>query len=128
MLRESAKTTVPDDAPPPKKQTHEDPFDAAQGKLLEERLDLILEYMHRFERRDRWRTIGSTIRNLIAIIPLLVFLGSLWYVYVYGEDLLQKFADEAARSAAKYSQESAEGWMEQLEQYLPKGAQTSSRR
>lgn len=121
MLRASAKTTVPDDAPPPaKKQTHEE--------LMEERMDVILQYMHRFERRDRLRTVGSTVRNVIAIVPFIIFLGSLWYVYVYGEDLLQKVADEAARSAAKYSQQSAEGFIDQLQDYLPKGAQSSSRR
>jgi hypothetical protein len=121
MLRKSATTAVPEDVPAPKKPpTHEE--------LVEERLDMILQYMHRFERRDRWRTYGGAVRNLIAIVPFILFLGSIWYVFTHGQDLMKMMADEAAKSAANYTQQKSQGFLDQFKGYLPGGGQASSAR
>jgi hypothetical protein len=119
MLRESTRTTVPEGAPEAKKPPNHE-------EIVEERLDLIVHYLQRADKRDRWRTWSSTARSIVSLLPFLLFLGSLWYVYAHGEDLLQKVADEAARSAARYSQQSAEGLLDKFKGYLPGSAQGSS--
>ncbi len=121
MLRETTQTKVPDGAPvvppPAKPPTHE--------QLVEERLDLIVEYLHRAERRDRWRAVGSFVRSIVALIPFIAFAASLWYVYAHGEDLMDKIAESAAQRAASYSQDSMGNLFDRFQQYLP-GAQGSS--
>lgn len=122
MLRESTQTKVPDGAPvvpaPPKPPTHE--------QLVEERLDIIVEYLRRAERRDRWRAVGSFVRSIVALIPFIAFAGSLWYVYVHGEDLMDKIAESAAQRAATYSQDSMGNILDRIQQYLPNNASSSS--
>lgn len=87
--------------------------------MSDDRLDHIVEVLDRMDRRDRWRTIGSTVRGILGIVPLLIFLGSLWYIYVNGEELLQKIAGEAAKQAASYTQDSSE-FMKQVQNMMKK--------
>jgi hypothetical protein len=123
MLRKNARTTVPEESaePPRKKMTHEE--------LMEGRLDLILDYLHRAERRDRWRTVGGAIRNFILLIPFFAFLGSLWFVYAYGEDLLNSVANRAAQQSAQYTKGSFEKTFQGLVEYFggQQGSSSSAR-
>ena len=91
----------------------------AQRATAEERLDEIALYLHRIDRRDRIRTIGGTIRSIIALIPLLLFLFSAWYIYANGTSLLQMITEEAAKQAVKYSPTNSD-FMNQFEQYFKK--------
>lgn len=119
MLRESVTTTLPGDAPELKKPpTHEE--------MIEERLDLVVEYLRRAERRDRLRMTGGLVRNLIALIPLVAFLVSLWYVYAYGESLIRQIAADAARQTVQSSQEGMGGLIDQVRGMLQGGGSSSS--
>ena len=82
---------------------------------IESKLDEILAFMHRAERRDRWRTAGGFIRGMLGIIPLAVLLGSLWYFYTNGEELMSELMDQTIQRSTEYSQESL---MDQLEGYM----------
>ena len=120
MLRKSARTTVPEESaePPKKNMTHEE--------IMEERLDLILDYLHRAERRDRWRTVAGFIRNFILILPFLAFLGSLWFVYVHGDDLIDAVSQRMARQSAAYTQGNFDKAIEGLRGYLRGSGSSSS--
>ncbi|HVW66831.1 MAG TPA: hypothetical protein VHA78_03815 [Candidatus Peribacteraceae bacterium] len=81
----------------------------------DEKLDQIVEYLRQMNNRDRLRTIGGTFRGLLALIPLLIFLWSVWYFYLHGTEIIKMITDESVKSAATYSQQ---GLMDQMTQYL----------
>lgn len=81
----------------------------------DEKLDQIVEYLHQMNNRDRLRTIGGTVRGMLALIPLLLFLWSAWYFYLHGTEIIKMITDESVKSAATYSQQ---GLMDQMTQYL----------
>jgi succinate dehydrogenase/fumarate reductase cytochrome b subunit len=66
----------------------------------EDKLDQIVEILRQMNKRDRMRMWGSTIHSILGLIPLVVFLFSLWYVYNYGDQLLEQIAAEAAKQAS----------------------------
>ncbi len=76
-------------------------------KTTDERLDLIIEYLNKMNKRDRLRTIGGFFRGIIGLIPIIFFLLSMWYVYEYGDQLLEKIAETAARQAAAVTTQNA---------------------
>lgn len=82
---------------------------------VDEKLDQIAEYLRQINNRDRLRTIGSSIRGALALIPLLIFLWSVWYFYLHGTEIIKMITDESVKSAATYSQQ---GLMDQMTQYL----------
>lgn len=82
---------------------------------MDEKLDLIAEYLRQLNNRDRLRTIGGTFRGLLALIPLAVFLWSVWYFYLHGTEIIKMITDESVKSAATYSQQ---GLLEQMTQEL----------
>jgi hypothetical protein len=82
---------------------------------VEAKLDAILAFMHRAERRDRWRTAGGFVRGMLGVIPLAVLLGSLWFFYENGEEFMNNLMDRTIQKSAEYSQESL---LDQLEGYM----------
>jgi len=86
---------------------------------IESRLEEIVTVLHRLDRRDRMRTALSTVKTLLTMIPILVFLASAIYLYFYGEDLLQAVAEQTAQRAAEYSEGSMSNFLEQFNDYLP---------
>ena len=84
----------------------------------EDKLDKIVHYLERMDRRDRWRTYGGFVRGLLGILPLLILLGSLWYTYTHLNELLGKVAGEAAKQAAHYTQESSGDFMKQVQKMM----------
>ena len=78
----------------------------------DEKLEEIVEHLRRLDRRDRLRTIGGFFRSLLGLIPLLFFIFSAWYIYEYSDELLKKITEEAAKQAAKYTEENATKFME----------------
>jgi len=87
-----------------------DSGDAFIGKL-----DEILVYLHRMERRDRLRTTGGFVRGMLGLIPLALFVWSAWYFVVHGDEFMKKITTEAVRQSAEYSQGSL---MEQLDELM----------
>lgn len=77
-------------------------------------MDRILHYLNQMNRRDRWRTVGGFFRSLISMIPLLLFLGSLWYLYAYGDVLLERLTYEAAKQAAALTGQNLDSILKQL--------------
>ncbi len=65
-----------------------------------DKIDEILEILKKMNKRDRLRTIGGFIRGIITLIPIIILLGGVWYAYKYGDQLLEKIAQQAARQAA----------------------------
>jgi hypothetical protein len=90
------------------------PKTAAQTTTIEEKLDEILVHLRRLDARDRLRTWGGFFRGLLALIPLAIFLWSVWYFINHGEELMKQIADTAASSAAEYTKNQGQGMLDQL--------------
>ncbi len=87
---------------------------ATQNTSVDAKLDEIITCLQRMDKRDRLRTIGGFIRGLLGLIPLIVLLWSLWYFASHGEELMKMIANQAASSAAQYTQGQSQGLVEQL--------------
>jgi len=85
---------------------------------LGEKMDMILLYLHRMDRRDKLRTIGGFFRGMLGLIPLVLLLWSTWYFIEHGEEFMQQITSEAVKQSAAYSQDSMMDQLEQYQQYL----------
>lgn len=85
---------------------------------IEEKLDLLVLYLHKMNKRDRLRTIGGFFRGIFTLIPVAVLVWSAWYFYAHGTEFMKEITAEAVRQSAAYSQGSM---MEQLQQYMNQG-------
>ncbi len=85
------------------------------GLTHEEKLDLIVHYLHQMNSRDRLRTVGGFFKTLIGFIPIIIVVWSTWYFYKHGAEVMEQITKEAVKQSAEYSQESL---MDQLEQYI----------
>lgn len=83
-----------------------------------DRLDQILYYLHRMDRRDRWRTIGGFFRSLLTLIPLALFLWSAWYFYQHSAEVLEQIGKVAAEQAMKVTQNQGDALMQQMQKYM----------
>lgn len=84
----------------------------------EEKLDVIIEYLHHLDRRDRMRMIGGTIRGIVSLIPVIFFIAGMWYLYMYGDELMAKIARQAAEQAAEVTKQGSETFMQQFQEII----------
>lgn len=71
---------------------------------MEEKMDLILEYLHRIDRRERWKVIGGTIRSIIGLLPVLIVLWFAWYLQWHGKELLQTLSTSMAKNMSIFTE------------------------
>ena len=90
---------------------------------VEDKLDIIIEHLHRLDARDRLRTWGGFFRGLIGLIPIAVLLLSIWYMYEHGDELLQKITQQAAKEAAAMAGDNTGELMKKIELVFPGGEQ-----
>lgn len=67
---------------------------------IEEKMDLILIYLHRLDKRDRLRTWGGFLKGLLALIPIIILLWSTWYFIAHKDEIFKEITNQAAQSAA----------------------------
>jgi len=80
----------------------------------EEKLDLIAMYLERIDRRDRLRLWGSYVHSLFALIPMLFFIWSTWYLYAHFDDIMSTMMRQAGTNAAASTGQSYEDVMKQI--------------
>ncbi|HAI98345.1 TPA: hypothetical protein DCL30_02240 [Candidatus Peribacteria bacterium] len=80
----------------------------------EDKLDEILLHLRHLDSRDRLRTIGGFFRGLLSLIPIIVLLASIWYVYEYGDQLLEKIAEQAAIQAEAVTKKGSDSLLNQF--------------
>ena len=78
-------------------------------------LDQILEHLKNLDRRDRLRTWGGVFRSILGLIPIVIFIYSMWYFYQHGDEVLEKIARQAAIQAAEVTKQGTEGILQQLQ-------------
>ncbi len=78
----------------------------------------ILEHLRRLDHRDKLRTQWGFFRGIIALIPLIFLLWSAWYFTTHFAEVMKTVADQAAKSAASYTQEQGSSMFDQfMKQY-----------
>lgn len=85
---------------------------------VEDKLDEIIRCLHRLDKRDRARTIGGFFKSLIGFIPIIILIGSVWYAYRYGDELLEKIAQQAAKQAAIMTEQGTDSVMQRFGGFL----------
>lgn len=93
----------------------------ASAESIEEKMDLILVYLHRMDKRDRLRTWGGFVRGLIGLIPIILLVWSTWYFLKHGDELMMKMTKYAAESAAGMTKENSAELMQQFKLMFPSG-------
>lgn len=88
----------------------------------DDKLDAILSYLDRMNRRDRLRTWGGFVRALISLIPMAVFLYGTWYSVTHMDEIIQTITSAAAKQAASFTQGALPGGgaLEQWQKLLQK--------
>lgn len=76
----------------------------------------ILAILHRMDRRDRMRMIGSTIRSVIGLIPVLLLLWSTWFLLAHGQEFIQQITEQTVKNTIGVgaSAPSLDGLLKQL--------------
>lgn len=64
------------------------PTDVETPETIEDKLDRVLGYLHRMERRDRARMIGSYIHSMIWLISILFVFWSTYYFIAKGPEIM----------------------------------------
>jgi succinate dehydrogenase/fumarate reductase cytochrome b subunit len=78
----------------------------------EQKIDEVVEILRQMNHRDRLRMWGSTFHSILGLIPIIIFIGSAWYVYNFGDELLQQIAAEAAKQASNVATGNAQVFFE----------------
>lgn len=85
---------------------------------IQDRLDMILLYLHKMDKRDKWRTRGAFIKSLISLLPIIITVWAAWYFYMYGDILMKKLTTEVVRQSAEYSKSTINDRMQELAPFL----------
>ncbi len=81
---------------------------------IEQKLDAIIEYMQRMDRRDKWRMIGSFIRSAITIIPVIIVIWSSIYFAQHWEEIMKSITDMSVTAAKQAAQGSSNSMIDSI--------------
>jgi len=70
-----------------------------QKDPIQERLDDIVLYLEKMDRRDHLRMIGGFFKSIIALIPIAIVVWSSWYFYAHSDEILSKITSMATKQA-----------------------------
>lgn len=72
---------------------------------LNKKLDLIVKYLKKIDSRDNLRLWGGTFRFIIHLIPTLIFIFGAWYLYAYGDNIIENITQNIAQKSSTVTQE-----------------------
>lgn len=103
----------------PRKST---PETTSEPATIESKLDEIILYLHRMERRDRMRMIGTYIHSMIWLASVLLLFWSSWYFVVHGpemiKDMTQQMLQQSMGGGSTTDEENSGGYMKMIEDYM----------
>ncbi len=87
---------------------------------MEDKLDEIIGYLHRLERRDRARMIGSYIHGMVWLAFTLFIIWSTWYFVAHMPQMIEQMTNQMIQGSMGGGAESqdTQSLVEQLQQYL----------
>ena len=69
-----------------------------QQTYTNERLDLIVDYLDKMNRRDRWRTMGGALKGAISIASFVILIWSGVYFALHGQEMIKQITDATVGS------------------------------
>jgi hypothetical protein len=75
------------------------PSDETKDLSMDEKMDMVLVYLSRLDKRDRYRMIGSTLKSSLSIISLLLVLGSGVWFLLYGDEFVKDITDQVIKQS-----------------------------
>jgi hypothetical protein len=87
--------------------------------LVEQRLDAMLAILRKMDARDKWRMVGSSVRSVISLIPIVIFAISTLYFYWYGEDLIKMIITETTQQTLEATSQGGNAALESILKNLP---------
>jgi hypothetical protein len=97
----------------------------SESGTVEDKLDEIVAYLHRMERRDRARMIGSYIHGTVWLGFTLFIIWSTWYFVANMPQMIEEMTNQMINrsmgiDSAEDSEEETDsaGFMKMLENYL----------
>jgi hypothetical protein len=92
-------------------------------QTVEDKLDEIIGYLHRMERRDRARMVGSYIHGMIWLASILLLFWSTWYFIVHGPQMIEEMTNTMIQQSMGIEPEASDAessgsYMQMLEEYL----------
>lgn len=99
------------------------PEESTEPQTVEDKLDAIIGYLHRIDRRDRARMIGSVIHSMIWLASILLLVWSTWYFIAYGPQLIEDMTKQMINQSMGINNteppdEEEGGFMQMLEDYM----------
>ena len=88
---------------------------------IEKKIDIMIAYLHRMDKRDRIRTWGGFVRSIISLIPIILLLWSTWYFIEHSDEMMKKMTRYAAESAASMTKDNSAEVMQQIKLMFPGG-------
>lgn len=67
---------------------------------LNEKLDLMVHYLHKMDQRDKMRTWGSFMGGLMKVGFYVLMIWGGWYFYQHSDEMISSVAKQAAQQAA----------------------------
>ncbi len=110
--------------------------DTSSGDLLTA-VQEIRAHIERMNKRDRLRTVGAFFKNIITLIPVVLFIYGAWYLAQHWEEIITDIATKSAEQATNFTndhmntiledfQEGQNGAMEDLLNRIPGRAESNS--
>lgn len=91
--------------------------DASMAK----RLDTIIVYLHKMDRRDRMRSIGATVRLLLSVGYFAIFAWSTWYVFTHSAELMKAMTEQTMSAMGASGSAGMDGLYEQMKNAFQNG-------
>lgn len=84
-----------------------------------DQLETIIWHLERMDKRDRLRTWGSFFKGILSLIPIIAFVGGLWYFSQHGDEIMAKIARQAAEQAAEVTKQGTNSLLDQIKNLQP---------
>ncbi len=88
------------------------------NQTTDDKLDIIIKYLHRIDRRDRIRMWSGTVHSLLTIIPLVLTILSLWYFYTHSSEVMRDMFTGMMPGGGGGGSTSSQSIMDQIQNYL----------
>ena len=84
----------------------------------DQKLDRIVDILELMNKRDKMRTWGGFVRNILHFIPLIILIWSVWFTYAHWDEMLLEISRSAAEQSAAMMQRTGSGWSQQFQNQI----------
>ncbi len=94
--------------------THTMTNDTPPEKAIEQKLDEIIVHLKHLDRRDNVRMWWSSIRTVLAILPIILVIGGGWYLVEHWVDIISSIAKQMASTTTEYTKNQGQNVLDEI--------------